>query len=191
MERKKKKKTKQPCTVRPPKLWSPLLKSRDELACTPITGEKITPDANCKRLYCQIAEEDLLSPCRAGEFDPHWQQQGAFKGKVRNWEELGGVWLPLFSGRGGRVVLRTGIQASPWLGLFYNYHISDCKVLKQKKSFLLAIENKELLSGCICRDREKQAWGNIQRLYIPGRNTLSRGLLVPHTQRGIMANNMQ
>jgi hypothetical protein len=30
--------------------------------------------------------------------------------------------------------------------------------LKQK-AFLLAIENKELLSGCIFRDQGKQAWG--------------------------------
>jgi hypothetical protein len=40
----------------------------------------------------------------------------------------------------------------------YNYHISGCKAQKQK-GFLLAIENKELLSGCIFRDQRKQAWG--------------------------------
>ena len=47
----------------------PPLKSRDKLAGTPVTQEKTTPDANCKRLYCQLAEEELLSPCRAGEFN--------------------------------------------------------------------------------------------------------------------------
>jgi hypothetical protein len=40
----------------------------------------------------------------------------------------------------------------------HNHRISDCKAQKQK-GFLLAIENKELLSGCIFRDQEKQAWG--------------------------------
>jgi hypothetical protein len=48
----------------------PLLKSRDELAGTPITREKTTPDASCKRLYCQLAEDQLLLLCREGEFDP-------------------------------------------------------------------------------------------------------------------------
>jgi hypothetical protein len=60
------------------------------------------------------------------------------------------------------VSLAQGARQTP--GLFYNYRISDCKVLKQtnkqtNKSFLLAIENKELLSGCIFRDQGKQAWG--------------------------------
>jgi hypothetical protein len=50
----------------------PLLKSQDELAGTPMTPEKTTPDANCKRLYYQLAEDELLSLCRAGEFDPEW-----------------------------------------------------------------------------------------------------------------------
>jgi hypothetical protein len=31
--------------------------------------------------------------------------------------------------------------------------------LRNKKGFLLAIENKELISGCIFRDQGKQAWG--------------------------------
>jgi hypothetical protein len=35
-----------------------------------MTGEKTTPDANCKRFYYQLVEDELLSPCRAGEFDP-------------------------------------------------------------------------------------------------------------------------
>ena len=47
----------------------PPLKSRDELASTPVTREKTTPDANCKRFYYQLAE-DKVPPCRAGEFDP-------------------------------------------------------------------------------------------------------------------------
>jgi hypothetical protein len=34
-----------------------------------MTGEKTTPDANCKRFY-QLAEDKLLLQCRAGEFDP-------------------------------------------------------------------------------------------------------------------------
>jgi hypothetical protein len=47
----------------------PQLKSRDELANTPTSGEKTTPDANCKRFYYQLAEEEVPSWCRAGEFD--------------------------------------------------------------------------------------------------------------------------
>jgi hypothetical protein len=35
-----------------------------------VTPEKTTPDANCKRLYYQLAEDELLLPSRAGEFDP-------------------------------------------------------------------------------------------------------------------------
>jgi hypothetical protein len=56
--------------VRQPKLGRPQLKSCNELAGTPITLEKTTPDANCKRLYCQLAEDELLLLCRAGEFSP-------------------------------------------------------------------------------------------------------------------------
>jgi hypothetical protein len=37
-----------------------------------MTREKSTPDANCKRFYYQLAEDELLEPCRAGEFDPEW-----------------------------------------------------------------------------------------------------------------------
>jgi hypothetical protein len=37
-----------------------------------MTREKTTPDANCKRFYYQLAEEELLTPCRAGEFCPEW-----------------------------------------------------------------------------------------------------------------------
>jgi hypothetical protein len=48
----------------------PPLKSPDELANTPISREKTTPDANCKRFYYQLAEDELLEPRRAGEFDP-------------------------------------------------------------------------------------------------------------------------
>jgi hypothetical protein len=50
----------------------PLLKSWDELAGTPMTQEKTTPDANCKRLYYQLADDELFLPRRAGEFDPKW-----------------------------------------------------------------------------------------------------------------------
>jgi hypothetical protein len=48
----------------------PLLKSPDELASTPVSQEKTTPDANCKRFYYQLAENKPLEPHRAGEFDP-------------------------------------------------------------------------------------------------------------------------
>jgi hypothetical protein len=50
----------------------PLLKYQDELASTPMTREKTTPDANRKRFYYQVAEGELLPLCRAGEFDPQW-----------------------------------------------------------------------------------------------------------------------
>jgi hypothetical protein len=44
--------------------------SRDELASTTMTQEKTTPDANCKRFFFnQLAEDELLVPCKAGEFD--------------------------------------------------------------------------------------------------------------------------
>jgi hypothetical protein len=35
-----------------------------------MTQEITTPDANCKRLYYQLAEDELLLLCRTGEFDP-------------------------------------------------------------------------------------------------------------------------
>jgi hypothetical protein len=35
-----------------------------------MTQEKTTPDANCKRFYYQLAEDELLPQPRAGEFDP-------------------------------------------------------------------------------------------------------------------------
>ena len=44
------------------------LKSRDELASTPMIQKKTTPDANCKRFYYQLAEDKLPLLCRAGEF---------------------------------------------------------------------------------------------------------------------------
>ena len=56
-------------TVRAPDAGPPL-KSRDELAHTPTSQEKTTPDANCKRFYYQLAEGKVPLPCRAGEFDP-------------------------------------------------------------------------------------------------------------------------
>jgi hypothetical protein len=48
---------------------------------------------------------------------------------------------------------------------------SGCKAQKQK-GFLLAIENKELLSGCIFRDQGKQAWGTSRDL--PSREKCSK-----------------
>jgi hypothetical protein len=56
-------------TVRPPDA-GPLLKSQDELANTPMSREKTTPDAYCKRFYYQLAEDEVPLPRRAGEFDP-------------------------------------------------------------------------------------------------------------------------
>jgi hypothetical protein len=44
--------------------------SRDELANTPTSQEKTTPDANCKRFYYQLAVDKVPPPCRAGEFVP-------------------------------------------------------------------------------------------------------------------------
>jgi hypothetical protein len=35
-----------------------------------MSQEKTTPDANCKRFYYQLAEDEPLMPCRVGEFDP-------------------------------------------------------------------------------------------------------------------------
>jgi hypothetical protein len=57
------------CIVRPPEAGPPL-KSQAELASTPVTREKTTPDANCKRFYYQLAEDEVPPLCRAGEFDP-------------------------------------------------------------------------------------------------------------------------
>jgi hypothetical protein len=39
-----------------------------------MTGEKTTPDANCKRLYYQLVEDEHLPMHRAGEFDPKQEQ---------------------------------------------------------------------------------------------------------------------
>jgi hypothetical protein len=50
----------------------PQLKSQNELASTPITREETTPDANCKRFYYQLAEDEVPPPCRAGELNPEW-----------------------------------------------------------------------------------------------------------------------
>jgi hypothetical protein len=59
--------------------------------------------------------------------------------------ELGGVGRSLATAllwrREGRGVLGTGSQASTWLGLFYNYRISDYKVLKQQQ------QQKKLFAG--------------------------------------------
>ena len=45
------------------------LKTQDELASTPVTQEKTTTDAKCKRYYYKLAEEKVPLPSRAGEFD--------------------------------------------------------------------------------------------------------------------------
>jgi hypothetical protein len=55
-----------------------LLKSQDELASTPVTREKTIPDANCKRFYYQLAEDEVPLLCMAGEFDPEWVTIGGF-----------------------------------------------------------------------------------------------------------------
>jgi hypothetical protein len=52
------------------------LKSRDELASTPVTREKTTPDANCKRFYYQLAEDEVPPQGRAGEFDRSGDSRG-------------------------------------------------------------------------------------------------------------------
>jgi hypothetical protein len=57
----------------------PPLKSWDELANTRMTGEKTTPDANCKRFYYQLAENETHThptPSRAGEFNPSSDSRG-------------------------------------------------------------------------------------------------------------------
>jgi hypothetical protein len=60
-------------SVRPPEVGPPL-KSWDELPSTPMTWEKTTPDANCKRFYYQLAEDEVLLQCRAGKLDSKLQQ---------------------------------------------------------------------------------------------------------------------
>jgi hypothetical protein len=73
----------------------------------------------------------------------------------RSWEES---WLQLLSlAREWGVSCSSSLSPCPCRSS-YNYRISGCKAQKQK-GFLLAIENKELLSDCIFRDQGKQAWG--------------------------------
>jgi hypothetical protein len=96
---------------------------------------------------------------------------GELGGVERSWEELEGVgrsweesWLQLLSGDGGSELQPPLQHLSPCpCRSSYNYRISGSKVQKQK-GFLLAIENKELLSGCIFRDQGKQAWGTSRGL---------------------------
>jgi hypothetical protein len=54
----------------------PPLKCRDKLASTPVTREKTTPDANCKRFYYQLAEDKVPPLCKAGQFDPIGDSRG-------------------------------------------------------------------------------------------------------------------
>jgi hypothetical protein len=54
----------------------PPLKSQNELASTPMIRENPTLDANCKRFYYQLAEDELLSQTPFTEQDrgvpPEW-----------------------------------------------------------------------------------------------------------------------
>jgi hypothetical protein len=149
----------------------PPLKSPDELASTPMTREKTTPDANsnCKRFYYQLAEDQVLCHAGQGSSTPSGNSRGlltASWGIGRSWEES---WLQLLSGESGV----SELQPSLWClspcpcRSSYNYRISGCKAQKQKGS-LLAIENKELLSGCIFRDQKKQAWGTSRGFIFQG-----------------------
>jgi hypothetical protein len=79
---------------------------------------------------------------------------------------LGGIWRRVGRRDLGGVgyssslasVLGTGSLASAWLGL--PTIIASLAVRhRNKKAFLLAIENKELLSGCTFRNQRKQVWG--------------------------------
>jgi hypothetical protein len=63
-------------TLRLQKLGRPQIKSWDELAGTPMTREKTTPDANCKKLYYQLAEDRLFSLHREWEFGPIGKSSG-------------------------------------------------------------------------------------------------------------------
>ena len=63
-------------TLRLQKLGRPQLKSWDELDGTPMTQEKTTPDANCKKLYYQLAEDKLFSLHREWEFGPIGKSSG-------------------------------------------------------------------------------------------------------------------
>lgn len=86
------------------------------------TGPITTPDANGKRLYYQLAEDELLTLCRAGEFDPSGNSRGLLKEK---WG-IGGVGQRV--GRslatallgGGGSVLGTG-PGKRLARSFYNY----------------------------------------------------------------------
>ena len=85
---------------------------------------------------------------------------------------MGGVGSKL--GYGWGVVCISSLSPYPYRSS-YNYRISGCKAQKQK-GFLLAIENKELLSGCILEIRENKV-GDCPGFYLPGRNALSLGLI--------------
>ena len=63
-------------TLRLQKLGRPQLKSWDELDGTPMTQEKTTPDANCKKLYYQLAEDKPFCLHRAWEFGPISKSSG-------------------------------------------------------------------------------------------------------------------
>ena len=79
-------------TVRLQKLGRPQLKSWDKLAVIPMTHEKTTPDANCKRLYYHLAEDKLISLHRERDFGQIGNSSGLLKdswGIGSSWEELG------------------------------------------------------------------------------------------------------
>ena len=66
----------QPCFKTPDA--GPLLKSWDELASTPITREKTTPDANCKKFYYQLAEDRTPSTMQGRGVRPQAVTVGGF-----------------------------------------------------------------------------------------------------------------
>jgi hypothetical protein len=66
-------------TVRLQKLGRPQLKSWDKLAVIPMTHEKTTPDANCKRLYYHLAEDKLISLHRERDFGQIGNSSGLLK----------------------------------------------------------------------------------------------------------------
>jgi hypothetical protein len=57
-----------------------------------MTREKTTPDANCKRFYYQLAEDELLALAGQGSSTQSGNSRGLLKEKWRirrSWEESG------------------------------------------------------------------------------------------------------
>jgi hypothetical protein len=91
---------------------------------------------------------------------------GGELGRVgRSWKELEGVGRK-FGYSSFLVGVGVGVSCS-LLSDVYLYVLVGLPTIiaslavrhRNKKGFLLAIENEELLSGCIFRDKGKQAWG--------------------------------